>query len=97
MDDLAAWLTQVWDEDVKRFGGHEEDCEYYRVNRPCDCIYGEMLAQIAADRTILALHSGENDEPCQSWAGNWTYAPCTTALALAAPYAARPGFREVWR
>lgn len=55
-----------------------------------------VLARIAADRQILALHSGDNDEACQSHAGNWAYEPCATLRLLAQPYADRPGYQERW-
>lgn len=55
-----------------------------------------VLARIAADRKLLELHTGDNDEPCQSYAGNWTYEPCDTAKALASRYADRPGCRAEW-
>ena len=62
--DLAAWLTAVWDGDTRRFGGHEEDCEsVYLAKYPCDCVYGELLARIAADRKILELHTGSHSCP----------------------------------
>jgi hypothetical protein len=55
-----------------------------------------VLARIAADKEILRLHSGDNDEACQSYAGNWIYEPCETLRLLASPYADREGFRSEW-
>jgi len=144
MTDLAAWLTQIWDEEerlakdaalmsgwdgfgesriasgsewvasyhvVKRKRAEGEPLESRKGRELADC--GNMnlerakhiarqdpasvLARIAADRKILDLHSGENDDMCQSYAGNYVDKPCRTLLALASAYADRPGFREEWR
>jgi hypothetical protein len=142
--DLAAWLTQIWDEDerlatdaalmsgwdgfgesriasgsewvasyhvVKRKRAEGEPLESRKGRELADCGNmnlerakhiahndpASMLARIAANKEILRLHSGENGDPCQSWAGNYVYTPCSTLLALASPYAGRPGFRDEWR
>lgn len=55
------------------------------------------LADIAAKRMILNLHSGDNDEQCQSWAGNWIHEPCATLKALASAYSDHPDYREEWK
>lgn len=89
--DLATWLTAVWDEDEREF------LKTLSGSR----LWGKVTARrlltyIIRDRKILALHSGDNDEPCQSYAGNWIYEPCETLRLLASPYADRPGFRSEW-
>jgi hypothetical protein len=126
VEDLAAWLSAVWDEEERLAtaatdgpwtagefcvwseadvedgvivsdgpdgggGASEENAAFIAANHPAS-----VLARIAADRKILALHSGDNDEPCQSYAGNWAYEPCKTLRLLASPYADRPGFRSEW-
>jgi hypothetical protein len=53
-DGLAAWLTQIWDEDDAR------------LTDPTFCgpvwpTTAELLARIAADRQILELHTGPHD------------------------------------
>jgi hypothetical protein len=92
--DLASWLTAIWDEDTRRFGGHEEDCDE-QFGRPCDCIYGEMLARIAADRRILA--ECQRILAVDGW--EYTDAPelaATTVRLLASPYKGRDGWQEGW-
>jgi hypothetical protein len=78
---------------------HRLDCELNSYDSgPCDCgVPDRVLAECAAKRRIVELHSGENDTPCQSWAGNYTYEPCPTLRALASVYADHPEFREEWR
>ena len=95
VDDLVAWLTQVWREDAKRFGGHEEDCADW-LHGPCDCINGEMLARIAADRQILAeccivledKAPGRTRERMLAW---------TVLRLLAGGHRDRPGWQEAWQ
>lgn len=55
------------------------------------------LREVEAKRAIVALHTGDNDEPCQSWAGNYTYEPCATLKALASVYADHPDYDEKWK
>lgn len=55
-----------------------------------------MLEDIVSKREIVDLHSGDNDEACQSYAGNWTHQPCATLRLLAAPYRRHADFREEW-
>jgi hypothetical protein len=60
----------------------------------------ERLARIAADRQILALHSGSAALCSWSQDGNDTHYrddPCETLRLLALPYADQPGYREEWR
>jgi hypothetical protein len=131
VEDLAAWLTAVWDEEeeaMRRVGervwfvcddGHVEeprredgppfgsgeyerrdDGEYRLPNHHNTWLLAldpaSVLARIAAYKELLALHSGDNDEACQSYAGNWIYEPCETLRLLASPYADRDGFRSEW-
>lgn len=118
-DDLASWLTQIWDEQERRarlekqladdfFVSEDIAVEYQwaRMTKHSNGSYGssfspgapaptEVLARIAADRQILALHSGDRDWPCQE--GNYVYEPCATLRLLALPYAYRPSYREEWK
>lgn len=113
VDDLVRWLTEVWDEDVKRFSSHEESCEHvYLSKHSCDCIYGEMLARIAADRKILALHrevgfstftlAGQRElrerycDVCQQGDEDELTYPCPTLRLLASAFSDRPGYQESW-
>lgn len=67
-----------------------------------------VLAEVAAKRAILALHSPEDLEyvnadgddrtgtvcaTCDSLVGDW---PCDTLKLLAAPYAEHPDYKPVW-
>lgn len=112
MDDLAAWLTRVWDEQEKRSGGiHAEDCESipregYNGPFPCDCgVPALMLAQVAAEKQILTLHvytvdgSGWVDCTNCGEVGRETegVTECLHRRLLAQPYANRPGYRDEWR
>jgi hypothetical protein len=68
-----------------------------------------VLAEVAAKRAILTLHSPENLEyvntdgddrtgticaTCDSLVGNW---PCDTLKLLAAVYADHPDYKSAWR
>jgi Family of unknown function (DUF6221) len=53
------------------------------------------LADIDTKRQIIDLHSGDNDELCQS--GNYVYEPCPTLRLLALPYADHPDYRDEWK
>lgn len=99
--DLVAWLTQVWDADVKRIT-HPTFCA------PVWPTADEMLARIAADRQILALHKpyqriiGLGCEVCLGSANEGRDAafpgfPCPTVRLLAQPYAEREGFQDEWK
>lgn len=106
VEDLAAWLTQIWDE-------QEAEVQKWQATLLADipipaALLGGIvvprtaLARIAADREILDIHSpdprdasvcttcGEPLEYCWPW-------PCDTVKALASPYADRPGYREEWK
>ena len=133
VEDLAAWLTAVWDEEerlAKKAGGDRWiiDGSIVHESRPhedvVDWVYDEadehiayhdpaqMLARIAADRKILALHhkagftvftmNGEAEqrerycEVCQRGDEEELVYPCETLLLLASPYADREGFRSEW-
>lgn len=67
-----------------------------------------VLARIAADRQILALHTPHRVDFDQitgcstcSYRDSWEQLlipfPCATVRLLAQPYADRPGFEEAWR
>lgn len=67
----------------------------------------EVLARIAADRQILALHKmeawGSSEPGCilchedYDWGPETVAGPCETVKLLAQPYADHPGFEEAWR
>jgi hypothetical protein len=75
VEDLAAWLTAVWDEEERAMlagrdereitflrddhGGPRPDDEYLAVHVGA----GWVLARIAADRKILEIHSPDPREP----------------------------------
>ena len=110
VEDLAAWLTQIWDEEERlakaALGYETSDHDGPFLRHTVDYLGPELadhiaahdpasvLARIAADRKILALHSGEQDWPCQ--VGNYVEEPCETRLLLASRYQDRPGFRPEW-
>lgn len=67
-----------------------------------------VLAECAAKRRIIEEHDNVNDGNCGTCVvGHWGYPtnggasparwPCPTLLALAQPYAGRPGWREEWK
>jgi hypothetical protein len=63
-----------------------------------------VLARIAADRQILALHTpfkssmGYRECPtCGSTGVDGDGSYCPTAKLFALPHADRPGFREEWK
>lgn len=95
MSDLVAWLTQILDEDEKEAGYDKYRDDSWWMEGPFDA--DNVLADIAAKRAILALHSGDDDWPCQSAAGNWVYEPCPTLRLLASIYADRSGYDESWK
>lgn len=104
VEDLAVWLTAVWDE--------EERLATYALGRPWlkTKLYPDepwhflplyqpelALARIAADRKILALHTGTHE--CPSFDDNcgwWEDIYCPTLLVLASAHADHPGFRPEW-
>jgi hypothetical protein len=124
VDDLAAWLTAVWDEQeaaAKAAFSNQEDPEHgwgqqgRAVTPHVGVIHedvqrdhvvawhpGVVLARIAADRKILALHAPEKETPkgggkpyviCGTC---WGEPICQTIRLLAQPYADRPGYQESW-
>ncbi len=111
VDDLSAWLTQIWDEGEARVrealgpdyagerpkfydvpGGHRDDWGLWTFHVDP----AEVLARIAADRQILALHEGGVSYPEDCGICNEGM-PCETVRFLAAPYADRLGYQESWR
>jgi hypothetical protein len=107
VDDLAAWLTQVWDEQEKAADpADRRDIIYYPAERsgfPVSNVEpierASVLARIAADRQILAfvqrvqLNAGEPPH----WDVGDAEALGHVVKLLAQPYADRPGFRDEWR
>ena len=106
VDDLGAWLTQVWDEQEKAAhyildGGHWRGIHVDSATEVAVHIEAwnpaSVLARIAADRQILALHTGVHE--CPFWDGHgerWEDLYCPTALLLATAHADRPGFQKAW-
>jgi hypothetical protein len=122
-DDLTAWLTQIWDEEGRLateafragFDDHTPTGEQWGVPH----VIGQhmlrhvpdvVLARIAADREILALHAPAKPpwptqmEPgcricatAQIWDQVANEANCRTLCLLASAHADRPGYREEWR
>ena len=88
-DDLAAWLTQIWDELEKAL---LSNVQMFAVSRP-------ELARIAADRQILAfvqrVQKYAGDPP--GWDSDDADALWHVVRLLAVPYADRAGYREEWR
>lgn len=100
-DDLAAWLTQIWEEDEARLS-HMTFC-----GGPWPTT-DQLLARIAVDVLILRMHTGDHRCPHATstvldWRPDLTIdgvrygLDCPTARLLAVPYADRPGYREEWR
>lgn len=77
MDDLAAWLTQIWDEQEKTLLQitHEGDrphwpgCQFLGdVPGYCNCdLTEQMLARITADRQILSRLRALEVESHEQW------------------------------
>ena len=90
VDDLAAWLTQIWDE--------EEPNIRMAIATGEHGVSQFDLDRLAADRQILALHTSfaRYRPSCRTCESRESY-PCDTARLLAQPYADRPGFRDEWR
>ena len=111
--DLAAWLTQIWDEQEKDATNpikgeiHSRDCESTRehIPFPCECgVPEQILARNAADRRVLELHAPYDHEGigvlcicCAGGAGAGPDWPCETLRLMASPYIDREGFQEAWR
>lgn len=55
-----------------------------------------VLAECAAKRKIVEECGPGVDEVCQSYAGNYVYAPCPTLRAVAVPYADHPDYQQEW-
>jgi hypothetical protein len=130
VDDLAAWLTEIWDEAEKaaRFTVELTEHSYpadefqihwgwsrlttHRTNGSGGASLAlgapspsEVIARIAADRQILALHSYAVDP--NQWVdcavcgevGHETEGinECLHRRLLASAYADRPGYQEAWK
>jgi uncharacterized protein DUF6221 len=137
IEDLAAWLTQIWDEQEKAArqaldlsNAHIPTASAYVVEyvwsrqllldgafqtawtMPGAPPPSEVLARIAADRQILALHQpdrprateddywGDRKCPGCGWqldVADGSTLDCPTVRLLALPHADRPGYQEAWR
>lgn len=100
VEDLAAWLTQIWDEEERI--AQDADGEAYWLDDGdatgrmlITFNASRLLARIAADRKILALHGGGVSYPEDCGICNEAL-PCETVRLLASPYVDRPGFRPEW-
>lgn len=88
-DDIAEWLTAIWDEDEARLS-HPTFCG------PVWPTTDQLLARIAADRQILTECSivlegkepGHMRERVLAW---------TILRLLASVHRDRPGWREAWQ
>jgi hypothetical protein len=104
VDDLAAWLTQIWDERETRErerleNGPEwlEEAAAFGAEQP-----DLMLARIAADRQILAEYTSRGQDanlmlgPDCRRQREWSGLRLAVRI-LASTYADRPGYQEAWR
>lgn len=102
VDDLTAWLTQIWDEQERDASDRHWSTTDSLVSPE------EVFARIAADRQILAqreqvrLDIGEaNADPRRQMnipiLVNVALALDTTIKHLGSAYAGRPGYREEWK
>ncbi len=135
-DDLADWLTQIWDEQEKLARAAQDDAPSltWEAEKVYDGVYtiqlgpsehpdndsydvgwdvrmpreiaryiaandpASVLARIAADRQILAMHTGNHECPSVEDNCGWvTDDRCSTVRLLALPYADRPGYQESWK
>jgi hypothetical protein len=76
-------------------GQSMDDAEFIAAHNPT-----RALAEIAAKRAILELHSGEDGGACNScgstefgWQVKW---PCTTTLVVASTFRGRQGWEPAW-
>jgi len=68
------------------------DAHFMEANHP-----GAVLARIAADRKILAMHTGHHECPSEEDNCGWvTDDRCSTVRLLASPYKGRDGWQENW-
>ena len=98
MTDLAAWLTQILDEDEKIAESAVGDVATAAIDN-----YGHLtvpaswlLADIAAKRARIALHAPVGDGVQHCGVCRLT-SPCRTLRLEASAYADRPGYDEAWR
>lgn len=102
-DDLVEWLTKLLDEDeawASSFGGLDDP--YPDPHEPgCPAHHDSLLADIAAKRTIIAMHfaNGRNilGYPVCDACTPLKPVPCPTLRLLALAYSDRPGYHEEWR
>lgn len=124
MDDLATWLTQIWDEEHQtalqaspgpwRVNAEELDmvlavddievCTAFALSNnqlrwTARHIAGQdpvrVLARIAADRRILAIHT--EVDPCDAHDASFRKITCDTVRLMGVRYSGRPGYREEWK
>lgn len=97
--------THLTFQDHKRFLGRDVPGwhTWPDVERMC----ARLLAEVAAKRAVLDGHTDFEGHGCTTCVvGDWGYPerggsrpeawPCWTVLAVAQPYAGRPGWREEW-
>ena len=102
-DSLLAWIAEdEWHAQERIDNGPEwvEEAERYGAN------FTRVLAECAAKRAILEIHSTHAPEFCDicstlnadmdGFAEDHPW-PCPTIRAVASVYADRPGFRDEWR
>lgn len=104
--DLVVWLTQILDEDqatAERGPGLASvpSLEYFETDEYIGIEANSrwLLADIAAKRAIIALHTGNGVGGGLPWCRSCgVMSPCDTLRLLASAYVARPGYDyDGWR
>lgn len=111
-DDIAVWLTAIWDEDERAARAHKDAADGWLeppprfgpshgyVGAPVRPTFDQITVRIAADRQILATYLAFRDAPERMTdvrADSWWRALDEVVRLLALPHAARPGYNENWR
>jgi len=108
MDDLLAWFRVQLDADeriILKIGESairaQADSELWIIDddHSHDAIRvgaGRLLAQINADRKLLALHEGQHECPPDLRSAGWPPQPCLTVQLKAVPFADRAGYLPEW-